>query len=245
MGLLRHRNTIESELMKKQSGNALWFILIAIFLLGGLTVLLSRTGSNTEETGSTEKSRIIATEILRYAASIENAVQFLLTQGCSENELSFWYDSNGDGNENASDDNYNPTSPTDRSCHIFSQKGAGITYKNMAILKFGTSGYAGAIGIHNSRYYGGIGPSNKVDLYYSISARPEVFNSVCEEIHKIGGRPPVATNTQVLATTTTKFTGVFPNYPTGEGAAWLASPKYACAFHNAARTAFAYLLLGR
>jgi hypothetical protein len=113
--------------MSQQSGNALWFILIAIGLLGLLTVSLTRSGSSTNDTGSFEQNQIVASEILSYAKSIENAVQSLLARGCSENELSFWHDSNGDGTEDASDDYYNDGSPTDRSCHIFDVAGAGMT----------------------------------------------------------------------------------------------------------------------
>lgn len=107
--------------MNKQSGNALWFILIAIGLLGLLTVSLSRSGSGTNDTGSFEQNQIIASEILTYAKSIENAVQSLLARGCSENEISF---------ENSVVAGYeNPNSPTDKSCHVFDVAGAGMTYE--------------------------------------------------------------------------------------------------------------------
>lgn len=106
----------------KQSGNALWFILLAIFLLGGLTVLLSRTGSQSEDTGSTERASIMASEMMRYAAGIESAVQQLLSRGCSENQISFHHpDLTPAGSY------INPNS-TDGSCNIFDVKGAGIAF---------------------------------------------------------------------------------------------------------------------
>jgi hypothetical protein len=108
-------------MMKKISGNALWLILLAIFLLGGLTVLLTRTGSNTEETGSTEQLSIQAAEILRYAAGIESAVQQLLNRDCSESQISFDDDlTTTGGYENA-----NVVVPAS-SCHVFMQQGAGF-----------------------------------------------------------------------------------------------------------------------
>ena len=113
----------------RERGNALWFILVAIGLLGLLTVMLSRSGSNTNETGGYEQNVIAANEILSYAKNMENAVQGLLARDCSENELSFWHDSNGDGIENASDNYFNTVSTrTDRSCHIFDVAGAGLTW---------------------------------------------------------------------------------------------------------------------
>ncbi len=113
----------------KEDGNALWFILVAISLLGLLTVMMSRSGSSTNETGNYEQNVIAANEILSYAKNMENAVQNLLARGCSENELSFWHDSNGDGTEDASDLYYNPNAPTDHSCHLFDVAGAGLTWK--------------------------------------------------------------------------------------------------------------------
>lgn len=108
--------------MKKESGNALWFILIAIGLLALLTVSLTRGGSSSNETGNFEQNQIVASEILTYAKSIENAVQSLLARGCSENEISF---------ENNIVAGYeNTTAPrTDKSCHVFDVDGAGLTYE--------------------------------------------------------------------------------------------------------------------
>ena len=103
-----------------EGGNALIFILIAIALLGLLTVSLSKSSSDSNDTGSFEQNQIAASEILTYAKSIENAVQSLLARGCSENEISF---------ENGVVAGYtNPNSPTDNSCHVFDVAGAGMTY---------------------------------------------------------------------------------------------------------------------
>jgi len=109
------------NILKKQNGNALFFILIAIALLGLLTVTMTRSGSSTNDTGDYEQSQIAASQLLSYAKSIENAVQTLLARGCSENEISF---------ENATVAGYiNPNSPADKSCHVFDVAGAGMTYE--------------------------------------------------------------------------------------------------------------------
>lgn len=105
--------------MIRQNGNALWFILIAIALLGLLTMSLSK-GSNNNDSGDFERNQIVANDILAYAKSMENAVQFLLSRGCSENDISF---------ENTFVSGYtNPNAPTDNSCHVFHVNGAGMTY---------------------------------------------------------------------------------------------------------------------
>ncbi len=103
----------------KQSGNALWFILLAIVLLGGLTVLLSRTGSQTEETGDVERASIYASEIMKYSAGIAGAVQQLLSRGCSENQISF--------NDPKHTVSYvNPKPAPNNACDIFNVKGGGM-----------------------------------------------------------------------------------------------------------------------
>lgn len=112
-----------------ESGNALWMILIAIVLLAALTMMLSRSSDTSSDTGDYEQRTIHATKILRYAASIELAVKNLKQRDCSENDISFWHDSDGNGTEDGSDDYYNANSPTDHSCHVFEPEGAGQTYK--------------------------------------------------------------------------------------------------------------------
>lgn len=117
--------------MNGQSGNALWFILLAIALMGILTAVMTRSSGTDSDTGDYEQNQIAASEILRYAKSIENAVQTLIARGCSENTISFWHDSDGNGTENGSDDYYNADSPTDHSCHIFEPEGGGLTWNTV------------------------------------------------------------------------------------------------------------------
>lgn len=106
---------------QNESGNMLWLILIAIILLGSLSVMISRSSNTSNETGDYERQTIHATKIMRYAKSIQTGVQNLLARGCSENEISF---------DNAVVAGYsNPNSPPDESCNLFSVAGAGLTYK--------------------------------------------------------------------------------------------------------------------
>lgn len=109
-----------------ENGNALWFILIAIILLGLLTAMMTRSGGNTNDTGDYERLSIKANEIINFGRSLGNGIQMLLSRGCSENEISFedpLLATQGDYSDHS-----NPNSPPDFSCHIFRPEGAGLTY---------------------------------------------------------------------------------------------------------------------
>jgi hypothetical protein len=123
----------------QQSGNALWFILIAIVLLGGLTVMMSRSSGTSEDSGDYERSQIQVSEVARYAKSIELAVQNLRNNECSENDLNF------DTPLLVGHDNI--TAPANESCDVFSAKGGGMTYKKIPPVLLDTSKSAQA-------YYG-------------------------------------------------------------------------------------------
>jgi len=104
-----------------ECGNALWFILLAVALLGFLTAVVSRSGSTVDQAGDYEKNRISASKIINTAKSFETAIQQLQNNGCSENEISF---------ENPTVSGYtNTKSPTDKSCHLFHAAGAGLSYQ--------------------------------------------------------------------------------------------------------------------
>lgn len=115
---------------KKESGNILVLILVAIALLAALSMMFLRTSQSTSDTAEYERASVVASEILRYAAGIENAVRQLRLRGCGENQISFWHDSDENGIENSSDDYYNSGAPTDHSCHIFEPEGAGIEFQS-------------------------------------------------------------------------------------------------------------------
>lgn len=119
-----------------RNGNALFLILIAIFLLGGLTVLLARTSGTTEETGSTEQASIAASSILNYAASVKAGVTRLIQNGCGEAQIHLGYT--------------NTNSPTDGSCHVFDARGAGIAASAAKDNWFDPAWTPAAVTTHNS-----------------------------------------------------------------------------------------------
>jgi len=109
--------------MNKQSGNILLFILIAILLIGLLTLSLTRSSNTTNETGDFEQNAIIASQIMRYAKTMEDSVTQLLARGCSENDISF------ENDIVAGYTNTFPSAPTTNECHIFEDEGIGQAFE--------------------------------------------------------------------------------------------------------------------
>ena len=103
-----------------ERGNAIFLILIAVALIGALTVTLSRSGSSVENLGNSEKVRIEALAIMRHMQSITLAAENLTFQGTSENDLSF---------ENPlSTIDYTNANCTAADCKLFDIRGAGLSY---------------------------------------------------------------------------------------------------------------------
>lgn len=98
-----------------ERGNALWFILIAIVLIGLLTAVLSRSGSNVDQTGSVEQQRIKISQMMHYVKGLETAIQTMKMTGISENDLSF------------TDDGTDNTNCSISACMVFHVEGGGIT----------------------------------------------------------------------------------------------------------------------
>ncbi len=184
--------------MKSQSGNALWFILIAVALLGALTMVLSKGTSNVDQSANVEQARIKASQIMRYAKSVEIALQQLQqTKGCSENEISF---------ENTTDTNYsNGNSPSDESCHMFQPEGAGLTWTSFGQTPLTgittDTGFTGDIMIRGLE--GDTSGSGNELIFFA-----KVSESLCTQINKelsISG----ATMVSGITTWAMPFTGAF------------------------------------
>lgn len=108
-----------------EKGNALWFILVAIVLLGALTVLLSRSGSSVNQSGDVEQMRVKVSQVLRFAKGFESAAEQMKLNGISENEISFQNGITSTSYTNSNcDDDADPNFPE---CRLF-DIGAGLTY---------------------------------------------------------------------------------------------------------------------
>lgn len=187
-------------LTNKTSGNVLVFILIAIFLMGALTMLFVRSDGQSEDTGDTERTSIQASRLLTYASKIQNATDMLRSHGCGENQISFWIDSNADSLETAADYAYNSAAPTDHSCHVYEPQGGGVDYQKadsqwMAV----TTAYQQFILPGNNYCIYGVGTGTTTctkattDLFISLDG---ITLALCNEINRrvgvdqISGNPP-------------------------------------------------------
>ena len=103
-----------------ESGNVLWFILIAVALLGILTAVLSRSGSSVDQSGDVEQARVKASTILRYTGGLEAAIQQMMLRGVSENEISF--------ENSVTSTDYTNSRCNDQECLVFDVDGGGLEY---------------------------------------------------------------------------------------------------------------------
>lgn len=105
----------------------LWFLMVAIVLLGAITMVISRSGSSVDQSGDVEQQRIRAGQIMRYAKSLESAIQEMRLRGISENDISFENPDTATNYTNASCDAAADASFPD--CLLFDVQGAGLRYQ--------------------------------------------------------------------------------------------------------------------
>ncbi len=164
------------QMTNPQSGNVLWFILIAVALLAALTMVISRSGSTVDQSGDVEQQRVKISQMLRYAKSLEAGVQQTRLRGVSENDMSFWHDSNGDNIENATDTYFNANC-TVTDCHLFDVGGAGLTYS------------APPSGISSATDWVFNGTNDILDVGTTapdlILILPQISTSICAQINRM------------------------------------------------------------
>ena len=192
----------------QQSGNALFFILIAVVLLGALTMVLSRSGSSVDQSGDFEQNRVKAGQILRYAKSIEAAIQEMKLRDVSENDISFENSTTTTDYTNANCDATGDRSYPD--CLIFDVEGAGLTYRNFATANDGSDWiFTAANNVGTAA--GPIGSTAARSGNDIIMLLPNVNESLCIQINRdldVGTSGTLPVDTTGIATTA--FTGAFP-----------------------------------
>lgn len=200
----------------KESGVAIWYILVAVVLFAALSFSFVQSVSNTQTSLTREQAQIVANEILRYGKSIEQGIQRLITvNGCSENDISFYSDN---WSSPAQYDNANsPEASGDYDCFIFHPEGAGIEWKGEKDL-----GKAPII-IDDCNVSGVV--TNLPDIVMLIK---NVSLETCLQINKLAGVPmtsnapdtqPYACNYNSLAQGQFTIAGTF---------AGASSERYAC-----------------
>lgn len=210
-----HQDLAQSN-RHSESGNALWFILLAIALLVALTITITRSSENSEETGSRDRDRILASAILRQAKGISSAIDQMRLNGIAENDISF---------DNATITGYANAKCTDGSCLLFGSAGAGIAYMPPPTEWLDTSKSAETL--YGEWYFygtacvpgvgtGGTGCSANASASELIIGLPWINESICIEINRLSGvinltgptRPPVLTDPAYTASLD-KYIGTF------------------------------------
>jgi hypothetical protein len=183
-----------------EQGNALWFILIAIVLLGALTVLLTRSGGNVSQSGDVEQSRIKVSSLMRYAKGLETAIDQMKIAGVSENQISFKNSLTATDYTNA-----NCTTPD---CEVFSSAGGGQTYRIPANMNDGSHWiFTGANNVGTTA--GPIGTTAAGTGNDLIMLLPGIPAELCVQINRDLDVGTPGTIPQDAAITTTAFTGSY------------------------------------
>lgn len=110
-------------MIKEQSGNVIYYVLIAVALLAALSYVVAQSGRGGVSSITKDRAGLIASEILDYSNMIETAMGQLRLRGCGLEEVSF---------ENSVVDAYdNSFSPSDMSCHIFDLNGGALNWQSV------------------------------------------------------------------------------------------------------------------
>ena len=178
-----------------ESGNALFYILIAVALLAALSFAVSQSGRSSMNNVGQERARLMASEIIEYADTMTNAVSQVKLRGYADSEISF---------ENPTVAGYTNANCTDSICNIFSPSGGGMIYSSPNSLAVSATGeewqFSGAHQIEGSKTTDG-------DLVIYLN---NVRGEVCEAINELSDVSPSGTYPQdASAVTLTAFTGTF------------------------------------
>lgn len=149
---------------RSQNGNILLYILIAIFLIGMLTVAL-RNNSGQRDDVDKEKMSVKANQVMSYASEVSQAVQSLLNSGVSEADLRF-------AHPDAST-SYGTITTTPAN-QVFSIKGGKALYRT---APSGVSLVSSRFAYSGNRAMAGVG-SAKADLTMAVIVNKEFCTAV-------------------------------------------------------------------
>jgi len=161
--------------MKRQSGNALFLILIAVALFAALSYAVtnsSRDGSGIDR----ENAEIAASQIMQTMANVKTAVDRLVLSGCQKVQISF------EGVElpsNASDPHTN--TPTDGSCKVSQYTGTPEVSNNALDQTYSTRNSFGSVDIHRNFHPQGKNSSPFDEVWMII---PYVSDATCLNLNK-------------------------------------------------------------
>lgn len=160
----------------KESGNALWFIMLAIAMLAALTITITRSSDSVEQSGDFERHRIQASNIMRYSKGLAQTIDTMRMRGASENDISFHSDDWGHTD-------YQHSPPQDNQHRIFHVEGAGMSLPDIN-------------GASNWLIFGNRAVQDVETAANDLVIQAEVSKNVCMQINMMmditnpGGAPP-------------------------------------------------------
>lgn len=153
------------------NGNAMIYILLALALLAGLTMVLNRSNDTGGDDLAKDKAELLALQVTAYAGSAKNAVDQMLMSGTPVTSLNFVLPSD-------------PAFDTGSNIHkVYHPAGGGLTYKRADATIFDTtSSYSTLGGWYMTR-------TNNVE--WTPTTAPDVLlvawrihKTLCENINK-------------------------------------------------------------
>lgn len=158
---------------QSESGNVIFFILLAIVLIGLVTAAIRSSGTDGANIDS-ETLLIRATEIKQYAQELERGVTYIMQNGASESDIRFAHpDANSD---------YGDINDT-TSFQVFHRNGGGASYR--------TPANGVQVAVESWEFYGnthapyiGSNASPQADL---IAVLPNVTAAMCDKINEMNG----------------------------------------------------------
>jgi len=184
-----------------ESGNVLFYILIAVALIAALSFAVSQSGRGNVQQLNAERARLYASEIIEYANNLGNIVTQLKLRSCNEAELNF---------ENPADTGYvNPTAASDNLCDIFHPAGGGFTWQRIPLeTRDTTNFYLTDYFINGTNHVSGT-KSSAGDLIFLA----EIQESVCTAINTLSNiepaDPPAQDTNGIHLIMGAKFKGTF------------------------------------
>ncbi len=165
-----------AAMIRDQSGNVLFYILIGVALLAALSYTVAQTNRGGAEGIGKEKAAIVASEIIEYAQIVGNAVIQLRLRGVKDTEISF---------ENEAVSGYENANCLDDGCKIYNLDGGGISYSapkvDWLVGKFSGEPRYGELYFNGSSMGLAKGSDNKDDLIIFV---PYLKKSICIAINK-------------------------------------------------------------
>ncbi len=162
---------------EKRRGNAMIYILLAIALLGGLTMTMMRGNETGGDDLSQDEAELLATQVIAYAATTKQAVDQMIMSGTPVNSLNFILPND-------------PAFNTGSNIHkVFHPAGGGLNYKKADAKIFSNGQAPPAVGWY-------------IEKFNNVEWTPTTENDVILTAYGISKKVCEAVNKKLLGSNT-------------------------------------------